>query len=62
MLESFLLLKLNRGIWVALLNEEKIIEGIRYFEDYRESIIIASKTKKFKTAAHIEFKKAEDIK
>ena len=61
MLENFLLLKLNRGIWVALLNEEKIIEGIRYFEDYRENIIIASKTKKFKTAAHIELKKAEDI-
>ncbi|MBO5386019.1 hypothetical protein J6A64_06865 [bacterium] len=61
MLESFLLLKLNRGIWVALLNEEKIIEGIRYFEDYRDNLVLASRNLKLKSEAHKELTKSKII-
>lgn len=37
-MNDFLLLKLNRAIWVALLEQQKILEGINYFECYCNDI------------------------
>lgn len=37
-MDNFLLLKLNRAIWVAMLEQHKIIEGINYFECYCNDI------------------------
>lgn len=39
MIDNFVLLKLNRGIWVSLLEQEKIVEGINYFESYMNNLI-----------------------
>ena len=38
MIDNFLLLKLNRSIWISLLDQEKIIEGINYFETYMNNL------------------------
>ena len=37
-MDNFLLLKLNRTIWVSLLEQEKLVEAISYFESYQNSL------------------------
>ena len=61
MLNDFSLLKLNRGIWVALLEQEKILEAISYYEGYRDNIIYAAKNKSIKSEAQKELQKSEII-
>ncbi|MBE7713482.1 MAG: hypothetical protein E7Z87_07045 [Cyanobacteria bacterium SIG26] len=53
-MDNFLLLKLNRSIWVALLEQEKVLEGINYFENYQNDLISARKIRKYKTLADDE--------
>ena len=37
-MDNFLLLKLNRVVWIAFLEQEKLDEGIRFFETYIMSL------------------------
>lgn len=39
-MDNFLLLKLNRTVWVSLLEQRKIIEAISYFESYQNSLMM----------------------
>jgi len=48
MMNDFLLLKLNRAIWVSLLNQEKIVEAINYFEAYLGNLSMFQKDKDLK--------------
>lgn len=46
-MDNFLLLKLNRSIWVALLEKGKVLEAISYFESYRNNFMMLKGDKKF---------------
>ncbi len=46
-MDNFLLLKLNRSIWVALLEQKKIVEAINYYETYRNNFMMIQNDKNF---------------
>lgn len=48
MIEDFLLLKLNRTVWVALLAQNKIVEAVSYYETYRNNLAIFQNNKQLK--------------
>lgn len=48
MMNDFLLLKLNRAIWVALLEQEKIVDAINYFEAYQNNLQLFKNNKDLK--------------
>lgn len=48
MIDDFLLLKLNRAIWVSLLDQRKIIEAVSYFESYRNNLGMFQSNKQLK--------------
>ena len=47
-MNDFLLLKLNRAVWVSLLAQEKIIEAVSYYENYRNNLELFQNNKKLK--------------
>lgn len=47
-MNDFLLLKLNRSVWVSLLAQEKIIEAVSYYENYRNNLELFQNNKKLK--------------
>lgn len=47
-MDNFLLLKLNRSVWVSLLAQEKIIEAVSYYENYRNNLALFQNNKKLK--------------
>src|SRR5574344_858111 len=47
-MNDFLLLKLNRSVWVALLEERKILEAIGYFESYQANLAMFRENKELK--------------
>lgn len=47
-MNDFLLLKLNRSVWVSLLAQEKIIEAVSYYETYRNNLALFQNDKKLK--------------
>ena len=48
MIDDFLLLKLNRTIWVSLLAQNKVIEAVSYYETYRNNLAIFQNNKQLK--------------
>lgn len=47
-MDNFLLLKLNRSVWVSLLAQEKIIEAVSYYENYINNLALFQNDKKLK--------------
>ncbi len=47
-MDNFLLLKLNRSVWVSLLAQEKIIEAVSYYETYINNLATFQNDKKLK--------------
>ena len=48
MIDNFLLLKLNRTVWVSLLAQDDILEAIRYYELYMNNLTMFTSDKKLK--------------
>lgn len=48
MIDNFLLLKLNRSVWISLLYQKKIVEAISYFETYMNNLAMFQADKKLK--------------
>ncbi len=46
-MDNFLLLKLNRSIWVSLLEEGRVLDAISYFETYRNNLMMLKNDKTF---------------
>ncbi len=59
MINNFTLLKLNRSIWVSLLEQEKIVEAINYFESYINNLMSIKTDKKFQQQAEAEIGASE---
>lgn len=60
-MDNLLLLKLNRTIWVSLLEQEKIIEAISYFESYQNSLLMLKAEKTLKDEIMREVKYSQDV-
>lgn len=58
---DFLLLKLNRAIWVAFLEKNKIEEAINYYECYINNLQVISKNRKLKQLALEEIETSKKI-
>lgn len=48
MMNDFLLLKLNRAVWVSLLEQGKIVEAVSYYETYRNNLAMIQNNKQLK--------------
>ncbi len=48
MIDNFLLIKLNRTVWVSLLAQDDILEAIKYYELYMNNLAMFSSDKKLK--------------
>lgn len=53
-MDNFLLLKLNRAVWVSLLEQMRIIEAISYFETYQNNLLILQSEKQLKNKVMAE--------
>lgn len=60
-MDNFLLLKLNRGIWVSLLEQERIIEAISYFETYQNNLMVLHSDKQLKEKVMAEIVQSQTI-
>ena len=56
MLDEFVLLKLNRSVWVSLLRQGKTMEGINYFEMYINNLATLLKKEDIKQKVEAEIK------
>ena len=60
-MDNFLLLKLNRAVWVSLLEQERIIEAISYFETYQNNLLILQSEKQLKEKVLDEMVQSQTI-
>lgn len=59
MMNDFILLKMNRAVWVSLLQQRKILEAISYYESYINSIMMFRSEKALKEAVTDELVAAQ---
>lgn len=59
MMNDFILLKMNRAVWVSLLQQHKILEAISYYESYINSIMMFQSEKLLKDAVTEELVAAQ---
>ena len=60
-MEDFVLLKLNRAIWLALLSNKQILEAASCFDNYLNSLVPYTKNRKYNNDALNEICKAKKI-
>lgn len=60
-MDNFLLLKLNRAVWISLLEQERIIEAISYFETYQNNLLILQSEKQLKEKVMDEMVQSQTI-
>ena len=60
-MEDFELLKLNRAIWVALLEEGKVLEAASFLDNYLSSFQPFSNNKKYSTSVYNEATFSQDL-
>lgn len=61
MIDNFLLLKLNRSIWIALLEKGEILQGINYFETYMNNLVSIQSDKNFQKQVSEEMGSCEAL-
>lgn len=60
-MNDFLLLKLNRAIWLSLLEQRKLLEAVSYFEIYIDSFTGLKKDKKLQTVINKEIEYSQKL-
>lgn len=60
-MNNLFLLKLNRAVWIALIEQEKIVEAISYFESYYNNLEMLQSDKDLKDKINMEMTFSRDI-